>query len=71
MVRRNFFSNEFKQQKTELIKKKEAAFLTKDLKKWEVDQEKLIISKLDLLSDKETAMRHMFTHVIYFQQGYL
>lgn len=64
MIKRNLFSNEYKEQKEILNKKKEAAFASKDLKKWEIDQENLPVSKLDLLQDKSLAMRHMFTKVI-------
>lgn len=69
MVKRNEFSNEYKDQKAELMKKKEAAFASKDLKKWEVDQEKLPVTMLEMSSNKETAMRYMFTHVIDCKQG--
>ena len=52
------------------MKKKEVAFATKDLKKWEVDQEKLPISKLELLNSKDTAMRYMFTNVELDKPGH-
>lgn len=70
MVRRNMFSLEYKDQKADLLRKKEVAFNSKDLKKWEVDQEKLPISKLDLLNDRETAMRYMFTMVGQIASGH-
>lgn len=63
MVKRNMFSNEYKEQKDGILKRKETAFLTKDLKKWDIDQENLPVPKLDLLQDKDLAMRFMFTKV--------
>lgn len=65
MIKRNMFSNEYKEQKDSLLNKKEAAFITKDLKKWEIDQEILPVPKLDLLQDKNLAMKFMFTKVYH------
>lgn len=63
------FSNEYKEHKEVLMKKKETAFLTKELKKWEIDQENLPVPKLELLQDKNLAMRYMFTKVLFPDEG--
>jgi hypothetical protein len=71
MVKRNMFSTEYKDMKADLLKRKDTAFASKDLKKWDIDQEKLPVSKLELLNNKETAMKYMFTQVDLTHLGHL
>jgi hypothetical protein len=62
VIKRDNFSTAYKDEKAVLSLKKQNAFASKDLKKWEVDQEKLPITKLDLINDKKMAFRYMFTN---------
>ena len=62
-MKRNEFSDFYKFEKINLQLKKESAYSSKDLKKWEIDQERLPVPKLDLLSDKNLALRYMFPKV--------
>lgn len=62
ILKRDLFSSVYKEEKALLTEKKQEAYPSKDLKKWEVDQEKLTIPKLELISDKRLAMRYMFTN---------
>lgn len=63
MIKRNLFSTVYKDQKTALINKKKSLIGTKDLKKWEVDQDKCPVSKVELINDEKLAMRYMFSNV--------
>ncbi len=63
-MKRNEFSDTYKNEKAYLQSKKENVFPSKDFKKWEIDQEKLLVPKLDLLNNKTLAMRYMFTKVL-------
>ena len=38
-----------------------------DLKKWEIDQDSLPISKTQLIGDKATALKYMFPKVVCHQ----
>lgn len=60
---RNEFSIEYKEKRQLLDAKKETVYPTMDLKKWEIDQDNLPISKTQLISDKSTALRYMFPKV--------
>lgn len=60
---RNEFSIEYKEKRQLLDAKKEAVYPTMDLKKWEIDQDNLPISKTQLINDKATALRYMFPKV--------
>lgn len=60
---RNDFSIEFKEKRQVLEARKEAAYPTMDLKKWEIDQDNLPVPKTQLFSDKATALKFMFPKV--------
>lgn len=60
-MKRNEFSTVYKDQKAALLARKEAAYKTKDLKKWDIDQDKVSIPISDLINEKKLVMRYMFT----------
>ena len=47
--------------------KKEAIYPTNDLKKWEIDQDNLPVSKTQLFSDKATAIKYMLPKVEVYE----
>jgi hypothetical protein len=53
----------YKEEKNALLARKEAAWNSKDMKKWDIDQDNIPVSKVTLLQDKKLAQRYMFPNV--------
>lgn len=60
---RNGFSEEYKERKIELEKKKEHLWKSGDLGKWKVDQDNLGVKLNQLSNDKKLAKKHMLPQV--------
>jgi hypothetical protein len=60
---RNGFSEEYKERKIELEKKKESLWKGGDLGKWKVDQKNLGVKLNQLSNDKNLAKKHMLPKV--------
>lgn len=56
---RNQFSEEYKEKKIDLEKRKENLWKTGDLSKWKVNQEKLTVKLNQLSNDKALAKKFM------------
>jgi hypothetical protein len=64
---RNQFSEEYKEKKIDLEKRKENLWKSGDLSKWKVNQEKLTVKLNQLSNDKALAKKFMLASVTSLQ----
>lgn len=59
VMKRNQFAEIYKEEKVKLDNRKDQLFKSQDIKKWDLDTDKLSISRVDLMSSKILCKRYM------------